>query len=503
MSDHRSLTRLSSIISELSLLQSKQRVVLVTGNFNTLHPGHIRLLKFAKECGDLLVVGVNSDELTQNPSYMDESYRSEVVSALGFVDYCFVNFDKIENLIIELKPQVVVKGFEYKSQENPEKELIEEFGGKLIFCSGDYSFNVSNASKQTSAAPIINQNKLNGYPSRHAINKATSLAVLQRISALKVAVIGDVIIDQYIQCNAVGMSQEDPTIVVTPDTKTLFLGGAGITAAHAKAIGAEQVLLFSVTGNDQYHQFTQEKLSNYKVESFIATDETRPTNLKTRYRVGNKTMLRVNEVRSHDIDDNVQKQIVDALKEKISDLDALIFSDFNYGVLPQNLVDEITALCKKYNVVLAADSQSSSQVGDVSRFNGMDLITPTEREARLAINNTKDGLVLLAEKLRQKCDAKNIVVTLAEDGAFLHQPDLDKQNNLTWHNDKIAALAENAVDPAGAGDCFLATSTLALAAGSHFWQASFLGALAAACQVSRVGNTPLQQSELINALKGV
>ncbi|MER2492206.1 PfkB family carbohydrate kinase [Catenovulum sediminis] len=492
---------LTDIVKNIEMGQSPNRVVLVTGNFNTLHPGHIRLLKFAKECGDILVVGVNSDALIQNPTYMNEAYRSEVLGALGFVDYCFINYDKIEFVITKLKPHVVVKGFEYKSKDNPEKQLIEEFGGKLIFCSGDYSFNASNSVTQASLAPIINKLKLNGYCERHSIDKAACLDVLRRTSKLNIAVIGDVIIDQYVQCNAVGMSQEDPTIVVTPDSKTFFLGGAGITAAHAKALGAHRVFLFSVTGTDSLHQFTHDKLSAYEVDAVIASDETRPTNLKTRYRVGNKTMLRVNEVRSHDIDDDVQKQIMAALTDKIREIDALIFSDFNYGVLPQNLVDEIILLCKKHNVILAADSQSSSQVGDVSRFCGMDLITPTEREARLAINNTKDGLVLLAEKLRQKCDAKNIVVTLAEDGAFLHQPDLDNKNQLTWNNDKIAALAENAVDPAGAGDCYLASATLALAAGASFWQASFLGSIAAACQVSRVGNTPLKQSELINALR--
>lgn len=498
MSNQHSLT---DIVKFIEIRDDASRVVLVTGNFNTLHPGHIRLLKFAKECGDVLIVGVNADELIQNPSYMDEAYRSEVLGALGFVDYCFINVDKIEDVILNLKPQVVVKGFEYKFKDNPEKQLIEEFGGKLIFCSGDYSFNASNSFKQNSTAPIINKSKLNGFCKRHSIDKSTCLDVFQKTSNLNIAVIGDVIIDQYIQCNAVGMSQEDPTIVVTPDSKTLFLGGAGITAAHAKAIGANKVFLFSVTGRDTYHQFTLDKLSAYNVDAVIATDETRPTNLKTRYRVGNKTMLRVNEVRSHDVDDKVQKQIIASLKDKIEQIDALIFSDFNYGVLPQCLVDEIVTLCKKHKVILAADSQSSSQVGDISRFYGMDLITPTEREARLAINNTKDGLVQLAEKLRQKCDAKNIVVTLAEDGAFLHQPAWDKDNQLTWNNDKIAALAENAVDPAGAGDCFLASATLALAAGASFWQASFLGSIAAACQVSRVGNTPLKQSELINALQ--
>ncbi|WP_111976501.1 PfkB family carbohydrate kinase [Algibacillus agarilyticus] len=492
---------LPSIAKNIS--NSQQRCVLVTGNFNTLHPGHIRLLKFAKDCGDLLIVGVNCDAHIQNPNYMDEAYRTEVVSALGFVDYCFINKVSIEDVICEIKPNVVVKGVEYQNRPNPETHLIEEFGGKLVFCSGDFSFNSGSSNQITETAPVINKAKLNGFLKHHHISTESCRSTLEKFKELNVVVIGDVIIDQYVQCNAVGMSQEDPTIVVTPNTKDLFLGGAGITAAHAKALGANSVSLFTVTGKDEFHHYTDQKLKDYSVDRFLAIDDTRPTSLKTRYRVGNKTMLRVNEVRNHDIQQKVQNQIFDDLVSIIPKTNVLIFSDFNYGVLPQSLVEKIIKLCKKHNVLIAADSQSSSQVGDISRFEEMDLITPTEREARLAINNTKDGLVLLAEKLRKKCKAKHIVITLAEDGAFLHKPNIEDSALESWDNDKIAALADKAIDPAGAGDCFLASSALALATGTHFWQSSFLGAVAAACQVSRVGNKPLQQSELLKAIEGL
>ncbi|MCU4674729.1 PfkB family carbohydrate kinase [Catenovulum sp. 2E275] len=495
------LLSLPHIIDQLSL--TRKKVVLVMGNFNTLHPGHIRLLKFAKDCGDKLVVGINSDSVIDNPDYMDEAYRVEVLAALGIVDYCFINTEHVEEVVQQLKPNVVVKGFEYQSKENPEKTVIEACGGKLIFCSGDASFNASSYLKSASPLPIISTAKLNGFLKRHKISKSMCKQTVEKYNNLHVAVIGDVIIDQYIQCNAVGMSQEDPTIVVTPNSKSLFLGGAGITAAHAKGLGAKSVSLFTVTGVDDYSEYTQSKLGEYGVEAIITEDDTRPTNLKTRYRVGNKTMLRVNEVRNHDIEDRIQQRIFSILEQKISQLDVLVFSDFNYGVLPQTLVDRITQLCRAHNVVIAADSQSSSQVGDISRFTDVDLVTPTEREARLALNNAKDGLVLLAEKLRQKCRAKHIVITLGEDGAFLHKLNPELSHGDSWLNDKLAALAEKAVDPAGAGDCFLASATLALAVGADFWVATFLGSVAAACQVNRVGNMPLMQSELLQVINEI
>ena len=69
---------------------------------------------------------------------------------------------------------------------------------------------------------------------------------------------------------------------------------------------------------------------------------------------------------------------------------------------------------------MVADSQASSQIGDVSRFQGMDVVTPTEREARLSTRNSEDGLVILAEQLRQQAKSRNVLLKLGEEGLLIH-----------------------------------------------------------------------------------
>ena len=76
-------------LSETTFLERK--VVLVSGNFNILHPGHVRLLRFAKECGETLVVAVNSDQIIKNPEYLNEEHRLEVISSLEYVVQAFIN----------------------------------------------------------------------------------------------------------------------------------------------------------------------------------------------------------------------------------------------------------------------------------------------------------------------------------------------------------------------------------------------------------------------------
>jgi len=154
-------------------------------------------------------------------------------------------------------------------------------------------------------------------------------------------------------------------------------------------------------------------------------------------------------------------------------------------------------MAKSYGVMMAADSQSSSQVGDISRFKGMDLITPTEREARISTRNREDGLVVLAEQLRQQAAAHNVLLKLGEEGLLVHAGN-DKGDD--WLTDRIDALNSVAKDVAGAGDSLLIASSMALACGGSIWEAACLGSLAAAVQVGRVGNSPMRTQELMQEL---
>ena len=143
---------------------------------------------------------------------------------------------------------------------------------------------------------------------------------------------------------------------------------------------------------------------------------------------------------------------------------------------------------------MVADSQSSSQVGDVSRFKDMMLLTPTEREARLALGDFSSGLVILAEKLRTKTDAKHIALTLGAEGLLAYTPSIHHGNE--WITDRLPAFNLAPKDSAGAGDSFLACCSMALGVGADLWQSMYLGSIAAACQVGRVGNIPLQPRDI-------
>ena len=472
------------------------KIALITGKFNIVHPGHFRLFRFAKEFADKLIVAVEGDQIAGNNIQLNENDRLEGVKLNKWVDEAFIYNDSIEALLERIKPDYLVKGKEHEINFNIEKDIIEKLGGKLIFGSGEIVFSSSDLINNE-FNNINNIIKPDSYLKRHKIINSRLIKILNDISNKKVCIIGDLIIDEYITCQALGLSQEEPTLVVKPIESIKFIGGAGIVAAHAAGLGAD-VTFVTISGDDELSTYAQEKLHSYHVKPYLFKDTTRPTTLKQRYRCKGKSLFRVSYLHQDDVNKNIQDQIINLLKNIISDFDVFVFSDFNYGCLPQFIVDEIILLAKKNNILIAADSQSSSQIGDIGRFKNMDLITPTEHEARISTKNQTDGLVVLAEQLKKASYASNILLKMGEEGLLIHS-DTDSTNN--WLTDKINALNKAPKDTAGAGDSLLITSILSSSAGANIWESAYLGSLAAAIQVGRIGNIPLTISELKKELE--
>ncbi len=473
-------------------------VVFVSGNFNVVHPGHLRLLRFAKENGGRVVVAVQSDRIAGNFAHVPEQLRLEGVSSNSWVDESFLMDESVTDVIQRLKPDIVIKGKEHQLKFNPEQEVVNSYGGKLIFGSGEVAFSSIDLLKKEFYRSTMEGISIPlEYMARHDIKNSKLINLIKGFSSIRVCVIGDLIVDEYITCEPLGMSQEDPTIVVTPVDTTQFIGGASIVAAHAAGLGAK-VEFISVVGSDDGHVFSKDKLGKFNVNASLIVDEGRPTTVKQRFRSKGKTLLRVSHLHQSAISSSVKNNILKSVKSIIDRIDLLVFSDFNYGCLPQDLVDQVSTLAKTNNVMLAADSQSSSQIGDISRFYNMDLITPTEREARISTRNNEDGLVVLAEELRNQSLAQNILLKIGEEGVLIHASVSD--GNDGWLTDRVNALNNSPKDVAGAGDSMLISSALTLVSGGSIWEAAIIGSISAAIQVSRVGNMPLQIDELLKEL---
>ena len=245
--------------------------VLVYGNFNVIHPGHLRLLRFAKDCGNTLVVGVNSDKQAGKAALVSELDRLEGVLANTYVDHGFILATSPEEAIRKLEPEVVVKGKEHEAGLNPEIQVLDQYGGKLLFCSGEAHLTsadlLASELAQEARAPPIGEN----YRNRHEIDIADLSSLITDFADKNVCVVGDLIVDEYVACEPEGMSREEPVMVVAPSTKKRFIGGGGIVAAHAAGLGA-QVSFYGVRGEDEVGRFAESEMINLGIHCVIRSD---------------------------------------------------------------------------------------------------------------------------------------------------------------------------------------------------------------------------------------
>ncbi len=473
--------------------------VLVTGVFDVLHPGHLRMLKFAKSLGDELIVGIYGDKFTKINSKVKESYRKEMLENSIYVNKVYIFDSSLEKFILKIKPKIIVKGNEFQYTKNPEEKILNKINASLIFHSGENIFSSLDLLK--SDFDINNYIRLK-YPfefiNRHSASNTTLKNTITKFNNLKVCVVGDLILDEYIICEPLGMSREDPSVVFTPINKELFVGGAGIVSMHASSLGAK-VDFISVSGKDSYTNFAKRALNLKNINHTIIIDKNRKTLIKKRFRTRDKNVFKLSHINHKDISIDIQNKIYSKIRNKIKKYDALLFSDFNYGCLPKGLVDKITTLCKKNKVKIFADSQSSSQYGDIQKYSFMDTIFPTEYEARTSLKNFNDGLFIISDKLLKLTKSKNIILKLGSEGILING--LEKNKSKKYLTDKIDGLNINPKDFNGAGDCLFVVSSLAYCIDENIWKSALLGSISAAIQISKLGNNPIQLSDLLSSIK--
>ena len=325
--------------------------------------------------------------------------------------------------------------------------MLEEFGGQLLFYSG--VTNISSIDLIRNEFNFEYKTKIEipqGYLSRHNTTEKKLKGIVSNFADLHVCVIGDLIIDEYISCEPIGMSQEDPLVVFAPVENRKFVGGAGIVALHASGLGAKTTFL-SVTGLDANRQFAIDTFKKTKINVRMLNERNRNTNHKTRFRSRGKTVFRTNILDDHPITESTQTQIVQEFDKIASTVDVLVFSDFNYGSIPIALARKLMDIAKRNNVFISADSQSSSQLGNLAKFSGSNLLTPTEREARLYTGSLDSGLASLAQKVIES-EADYAILTLGQDGIIIYK-EKDSQNSI--FTDRISALNKDPKDVAGAG----------------------------------------------------
>lgn len=490
-------------------------IVQCHGCFDIVHPGHIRYLEFAKRQGDILIVSLTSDSAFTKGNgqpYIPQQLRAENLAALECVDYVYIDPHPTAKEILEqIQPDIYVKGREYEGKVDPrflaEKQVVENAGGKVIFSSGEVVYS-STALKHMHGDQIdLTAEKLAAFCRQYQISPRTAEQALRQGLGLKVLIIGDVVIDRYVFCDATDLASEAPIISLAQLEQQEYLGGSAIIAQHVKAMGAEPYLIGSI-GKDLASCLVLQQLDEFGIDHFMVHNRPRPVS-KTRYLVEEQKLVKVDDQLVQPTDTVLEKQIIEHVRSRADEFDAVIFSDFGYGLLTDSLISKLIDLLRDKVGWISADVSGTR--GKLLAFNNVDLLTPTERELRAALNDFDQGLSPLAHNVLTRTDSRHVFVTLGRKGLImfdgsgrnvkLHADGSTAATTERLRSEHIPTLASSPIDRLGCGDAMLTLATLILASGGSLEMAGYLGSLAAAVELAELGNIPVSCQMMQQAIE--
>ncbi len=474
------------------------------GCFDIVHPGHVRYLEFARQQGDLLIVSLTGDanisKGDQRP-YIPQELRAENLAALMFVDYVLVTDTPTAIEVLEqIKPDMYVKGREYEHANDAgflsEKGVVEGYGGRIIFSSGEVVFSSTALAQHSAVSDEFEAQRLCLMCNRYNLTRDTMEASLKRFRDLHVVVVGDTVIDRYVLCDAMGIAHESPMISLAQRDERTFIGGAAIVARHVAALGAHTFLLTSGGEDDYSHEVT----GQLKAEGIhVNMIKSRPSLVeKTRFLVDEDKLFKVDKAQALPLDSVAERRAALILEQQSKVADAVIFCDFGYGMITGGLLNRVLPTLRQNVNILAADVSGGR--ANLLNFEHVDLLCPTEREVRSALNDYESGLSNVAWQLLQNTQARHLIVTLEKRGMVIFERQSQNRTDKAWsgrlRSEHLPSFATRTVDRLGCGDAALAAGTLSLAAGDSLMQAAYTGNATAALEIAQLGNHPISSIQL-------
>jgi D-beta-D-heptose 7-phosphate kinase/D-beta-D-heptose 1-phosphate adenosyltransferase len=322
----------------------------------------------------------------------------------------------------------------------------------------------------------------------------STLDIVRGFLGLRALVIGDAMLDSYLEGTATRLCKEGPVPVVHKVAEHRVPGGAANTAANLAALGAD-VVFVGLVGDDPAGALLRGALAERGVDDrWLVSDEAVSTLHKLRLLANDQYVVRFDEGETRQCSADAHRRLLTSIDESFARCDLVVVSDYAYGVSSDRLIERLRELRAERRVPLVIDSK------EIARFHhaGATVVTPNLQEAMLAVDPNPRGTLLpidrpAAEEITRRLiallDAEHVAVTMADDGVLL----VDREGHLTH----LPAHPVPRAGDVGAGDSFTAALALALASGATCEQATRIGIDAAAIAITRRGTSVVSHQELL------
>ncbi len=485
------------------LKKEEKTIALCHGVFDLIHPGHVIHLEQAKAMADVLVVSITAARyVRKGPGrpYFDDEMRMKVLNALECVDYVMLSEGyTVDDIIESVEPDIYVKGEEYAKPEDDitgkiteEKALVEKHGGRIAFTTGEVFSSTKLINTAMSGLTDEVRCFMEDFKLKYDIKEIKDY--VDKISRLKVLVVGDVIIDKYTYCNVQGIMSKDMGYSARVSHTEEYLGGAIAITRHL-ATFTDKVTLMSIVGNEEGIRLRLFDELADRIRLKLVYSQNFPTIIKHRYLTHNEKREDYKKIFAiNNIPDNLQyeKEAYESfkknLKEEIANYDAVFLCDFGHGLIDREAMDIIQEGAK-YLVLNCQTNSSNKGLNIITKYSRADAFTLDQQELKLAFPECS-------------MDENTALVKLATH--------LKGMGWLTRGAKGAWGICENSVqdcpaftltvkDTIGAGDAFFAVAGIFAVAGAPMEVGTFVGNIGGALGANIVGNK--DAVEKVNVLK--
>ena len=480
--------------------KKNKKIVLCHGVFDLLHIGHLKHFESAKKYGNILIVSVTPDKFVNkglNRPYFNSEQRMECLSSIQVIDLVVLNNSPTAvDIIKKIKPNYYCKGPDYKNfkddvtgQIKNELLAVKKTGGKLVY-TDDPNY---------SSSTILNKSGvIYDLPQKNFIHKIKSeinlnlfKQQLDNLQNLKVLVLGETIIDKYVFCEALGKSGKEPHLVLKDLKEEIYPGGV-IAIARNISDFCKKITVLSMLGKDRKYESYIKKIIPKNIRTKFLYKSKSPTIVKKRYieHISKNKILGIYTMNDELLNKKDEYTFEQNVLREIKRHDIVIISDYGHGLITKKLAKQ---LCKKSKYLALNAQSNASNVGyhTIQKYKNVDCVVMNETELRHELRDKNEKSFILAKKLSNMINIKNLIITKGDKGALLY-------NSMEKKYFHCPAFASKVVDKVGAGDAMLSIISILLKIRFKNVIALFVGSLAGALSVEEMSNeVPINKVRLL------
>ena len=324
-----------------------------------------------------------------------------------------------------------------------------------------------------------------------AVSPPRAGELASRFAGATVLVVGDAMLDRFIVGRVTRISPEAPVPVVAFDHETYRIGGAANVAHNIAALGGRPTLV-AVTGRDDGASRLAQACHAAGIAPLLVGDPDRPTTIKMRIVTDrNQQVARVDYERDREIDGDIERRVITAVRQHAARADAIVISDYLKGCVTPQVVEAALASAGRAVPVLV-----DPKIPHIDYYARVALVTPNHHEAEIATHSrvrTHEEARTAARRFRERVGCHGVLMTRGDQGMWLLADGVEGY---------LPAAAREVADVTGAGDTVIATTALALGAGATLVEAVGLANEAAGIVVGRFGPAVVTAGELVGRCGG-